>query len=31
MMVNAIETVGLTKYYDKLCAVDHMRLSLSFR
>jgi hypothetical protein len=27
MMVNAIETVGLTKYYDKLCAVDHLSVS----
>jgi ABC-2 type transport system ATP-binding protein len=29
MMVNAIETVGLTKYYDKLCAVDHLTLSVN--
>lgn len=26
--MNAIETNGLTKYYDKLCAVDHLTLSV---
>jgi ABC-2 type transport system ATP-binding protein len=29
MMVNAIETVGLTKYYDSLCAVNHLTLSVN--
>ncbi len=27
--MNAIETTGLTKYYDKLCAVDHLTLSVN--
>jgi len=27
--MNAIETFGLTKYYDKLCAVDHLSLSVN--
>lgn len=27
--MNAIETSGLTKYYDKLCAVDHLTLSVN--
>ena len=26
--MNAIETSGLTKYYDKLCAVNHLTLSV---
>jgi len=26
--MNAIETIGLTKYYDSLCAVDHLTLSV---
>lgn len=27
--MNAIETVNLTKYYDSLCAVDHLTLSVN--
>jgi daunorubicin resistance ABC transporter ATP-binding subunit len=27
--MNAIETTNLTKYYDKLCAVDHLTLSIN--
>ncbi len=27
--MNAIETTNLTKYYDKLCAVDHLSLSVN--
>jgi ABC-2 type transport system ATP-binding protein len=27
--MNAIETTGLTKYYNKLCAVDHLSLSVN--
>ena len=26
--MNAIEVVNLTKYYDSLCAVDHLTLSV---
>jgi ABC-2 type transport system ATP-binding protein len=29
MIMNAIETTGLTKYYDSLCAVDHLDLSVN--
>ena len=28
-IMNAIETTNLTKYYDSLCAVDHLTLSVN--